>query len=101
MEIDMTELQKMVEEQMKNIKITPVVKVSSEADAKPEKEEKLEKETKQETKPEIKLVNVKVNNENDALNLIIGFLQLAQRRGVFGIDESAKIWECISKFKRD
>ena len=100
MEIDMSELQKMVEEQMKNIKITPSIKGSSETkEEKPEAKE--EKPEAKEAKPEIKLVNVKVNNENDALNLIINFLQLAQRRGVFGIDESAKIWECINKFKRD
>jgi len=49
-----------------------------------------------------KLLSVQVTDENVALNLLVSFLNLAQRRGVFSIDESAKIWECISKFqKRD
>jgi hypothetical protein len=25
---------------------------------------------------------------------------LAQKRGAFGFDESAKIWECIKKFQK-
>jgi hypothetical protein len=51
-------------------------------------------------KPEVKLVDVPVTDENVALNLLVSFLSLAQRRGVFGIDESAKIWECVQKFQK-
>jgi hypothetical protein len=47
-----------------------------------------------------KLVNVEITNENVAFNLIISFLTLAQKRGAFGFDESAKIWECIKKFQK-
>lgn len=47
-----------------------------------------------------KLLSVNVNDENTALNLLVSFINLAQRRGVFSIDESAKIWECISKFQK-
>jgi hypothetical protein len=50
------------------------------------------------TPQEIKLVDVKVTNENIALNLMVSFLSVAQKRGVFSLDESAKIWECIQKF---
>jgi hypothetical protein len=48
--------------------------------------------------PEIQLVDVQITNENTALNVMVGFLQLAQKRGAFSIVESAKIWECITKF---
>ena len=47
-----------------------------------------------------KLVDIHVKDENTALNLIVNFLSLAQKRGVFTFDESAKIWECINMFKR-
>jgi hypothetical protein len=57
-------------------------------------------EQKTEEKPEVKLVDVKVVDENVALNLLVSFLNLAQRRGVFTMDESAKIWECVKKFQK-
>ena len=58
----------------------------------------LEPEVK--TEKEIRLVDVTVKDENTALNLMVGFLNLAHKRGIFTIDESAKIWECISKFQK-
>lgn len=63
------------------------------------------KETNQEVKPpvaeqkELRLVDIPINDENTALNVMVGFLSVAHKRGVFTIDESAKIWECISKFQ--
>jgi len=59
-----------------------------------------EAETVEEKKPEVKLVDIPVADENVALNLLVSFLSLAQRRGVFGLDESAKIWECVQKFQK-
>jgi hypothetical protein len=50
--------------------------------------------------PTIRLVDVEVTNESVALNLLVSFLNLAQKRGSFTIDESAKIWECVKKFQR-
>ncbi len=47
-----------------------------------------------------KLVDVPVVNDNVALNLMVSFLSLAQRRGCFSFDESAKIWECIKIFHK-
>lgn len=47
-----------------------------------------------------KLVNVEITNENVALNVLVGFLELAQRRGVYAFDESTKILECIKKFQK-
>ena len=49
---------------------------------------------------EVKLVNVSIKDENTALNVMVSFLSLAQKRGAFGIDESAKIWECIQLFQK-
>jgi hypothetical protein len=49
---------------------------------------------------EIRLVDIQISDENTALNVMVGFLHIAHKRGVFTIDESAKIWECISKFKQ-
>jgi hypothetical protein len=46
------------------------------------------------------LTSIEVTNENAALNLLVSFLNLAQRRGVFSFDESAKIWECIKMFQK-
>jgi glutathione synthase/RimK-type ligase-like ATP-grasp enzyme len=46
------------------------------------------------------LMNVPIKDENTALNVLVSFINLAQRRGVFSIDESAKIWECINKFQK-
>ena len=49
---------------------------------------------------EVKLVDIPVTDENTALNLMVSFLSLAHKRGAFGIDESAKIWECIRMFQK-
>jgi hypothetical protein len=47
---------------------------------------------------EVRLVDVSVVNQNVALNLMVSFLNTAQSRGVFNIEESAKIWECVRFF---
>ncbi len=46
------------------------------------------------------LSDVEVTNENIALNIIVSYINLAQKRGSFNMKESAKIWECIQKFQR-
>lgn len=53
------------------------------------------------TKQNVRLVDIPINSECDALNMMVNFLSLAQKRGAFTIDESAKIWESINKFQRD
>jgi len=66
-------------------------------------EEQTQPETQPQTpevKKEIKLIDVEIVNENVALNVMVSFLNLAQRRGVFSIDEAAKIWECVKKFQK-
>ena len=54
----------------------------------------------QQTQTQIKLTDVQITNENIALNVLVSFLSLAQKRGTFTIDESAKIWECITIFSK-
>jgi hypothetical protein len=41
------------------------------------------------------LNNVCVKDKNEALNLLVNFVFIAQQRGAFRMDESAKCWECI------
>ena len=48
---------------------------------------------------QVKLVDVEIRDQNSALNVMVSFLSLAHKRGAFGIDESAKIWECIKMFQ--
>ena len=47
---------------------------------------------------QINLLDVDITDENTALNVIIGYLGVAQKRGTFAINESAKIYECVKKF---
>ena len=49
---------------------------------------------------EIRLNDIPVVDEITALNLMVSFLGLAQKRGAYTIDEASKIWECIKKFQR-
>ena len=50
--------------------------------------------------PKVNLLAVNITNENTALNVMVGFLSLAQQRGCFSIGESAKIFECIQIFRQ-
>ena len=59
--------------------------------------QKDDKEEQSETQ-EINLLDIEVETENIALNLLVSFINLAQRRGAFNIAESAKIWEAIQFF---
>ena len=45
-------------------------------------------------------LNEPIANENDALNMLVSFVNIAQRRGVYNVQESAKIWECIQMFMK-
>lgn len=51
-------------------------------------------------KKQTRLVDVPLNSQQDALQLIVTFLNLAQKRGAFTLDESAKLWECIKMFQQ-
>ena len=56
-------------------------------------------EKPQQTQPP-KLTEINVTNENEALNLMVSFLHMAQKRGAFNLEESAKIWDCVQLFMR-
>ena len=66
-----------------------------------EKENDVEKPMETEKPKEVKLTEVAITDEVVALNILVSFVNLAQRRGVYNIEESAKIWECIRKFQRN
>lgn len=51
-------------------------------------------------KKQVRLVDIPLNSQQDALQLIVTFLHLAQKRGAFTLDESAKLWECIKMFQQ-
>lgn len=46
----------------------------------------------------IDLNTIKITDSNIALNVMVSFLNIAQKRGAFAMNESAKIWECLQKF---
>jgi hypothetical protein len=50
-------------------------------------------------KKQTRLVDIPLTSQQDALQLIVTFLHLAQKRGAFTLDESAKLWECIKMFQ--
>jgi len=49
---------------------------------------------------QVKLSEIKVENEQIALNLMVAFLNAAQSRGIYSIEESAKLWECVKFFSK-
>jgi hypothetical protein len=49
---------------------------------------------------QVNILDVEITNENVALNVLVTFVNVAQKRGAFNMNESAKIWECIQKFQR-
>jgi len=58
----------------------------------------IEQTTEQSTEQQIRFVDIEVSSDNVALNLMVAFLNMAQRRGAYSMDESAKIWECVQRF---
>ena len=70
-------------------------------------ENQVVRDTTQQTMPaptapqqeQVKLVNATISDQHIALNVLVGFIGVAQRRGTFAIDESAKIYECIKMFQ--
>jgi flagellar hook-length control protein FliK len=62
--------------------------------------EQPQEQQQQQQQQQMKLTDIQITDENVALNVIVSFLTLAQKRGVYTLDESAKIWECIKKFQK-
>lgn len=57
-------------------------------------------ETPPPAKQELLLTDVVIADENVALNVIVSFVNIAQRRGAYSIAESAKIFECVKMFMK-
>jgi hypothetical protein len=55
----------------------------------------------QEQAPAPPLTSINIPDENTALNVMVSFLHLAQKRGAFNIQESAKLWECVKLFMKE
>jgi hypothetical protein len=51
-------------------------------------------------KKQVRLVDMPITSQQEALQLFVTFINLAQKRGAFTLDESAKIWECIKMFQQ-
>ena len=47
---------------------------------------------------EMPIVDIPINSHNTALNILVALTGVAQKRGAFNIQESAKLWECIQAF---
>jgi hypothetical protein len=56
-------------------------------------------EPTEDTSNKLNVLDVNIENENVALNVLVTFINLAQKRGAFNLNESAKIWECVEKFQ--
>ena len=52
----------------------------------------------QATQAQANLKDIPIENENVALNVLVGMLNIAQKRGAFNMEESAKAWECVQMF---
>jgi hypothetical protein len=52
---------------------------------------------KQQTQEHEKLISTVISSKVDAIEVMIGFLAFAQRKGVFSLREAGKILECINK----
>ena len=60
-----------------------------------------QQQQQQQQQQQVDLLKLAVSNENQALNGLVAFLNVAQRRGVFTIPEASKINECIQMFVRE
>ena len=59
-----------------------------------------EAQQQQQQQQTVSILDVNVNDENTALNVMVQFLTIAQKRGAFNIPESAKIYECLQMFTK-
>jgi len=44
------------------------------------------------------ILNVKITDQNMALNVLVAFVDLGQKRGAYNLQESAKLWEALQFF---
>jgi hypothetical protein len=46
------------------------------------------------------LTTAPITSENVALNVIVGFIGVAQKRGAFSLEEAARLHQCVKMFQR-
>jgi len=46
------------------------------------------------------LTTAPITSENVALNVIVGFVGIAQKRGAFSLEEAARLHQCVKMFQR-
>jgi len=49
---------------------------------------------------QVNILDVDVTDENVALNLLVNFVNIAQKRGIYSLPEASKIWECVRRFQK-
>lgn len=47
---------------------------------------------------QVDILSVPINDQNTALQIMVAFLNVAQRRSAFSIEESARIWDAMKFF---
>ena len=87
-----------VEPQTENVVVGKVTQESLETPVEEAQENVQEKA--QNIKRRVNLLEIDLTDENAALRVLIGFIGLAQQRGAFAINESAKIYDCIKLFQK-
>ena len=65
-----------------------------------QQQQQQEAQQQQQQQQTVSILDVNVNDENTALNVMVQFLTIAQKRGAFNIPESAKIYECLQMFTK-
>jgi len=67
-----------------------------------EKEQPQQQEQQQPQQPQQQpnITDVEIRDEHTALNVMVSFFHLAQKRGAFNLQESAKVWECVKIFMK-
>ena len=63
-----------------------------------QQQQQAQQQAQQQQQPNI--TDIEIRDENTALNVMVSFLHLAQKRGAFNLQESAKAWECVKVFMR-
>lgn len=53
----------------------------------------------QQQQPRVNLDDIQVTSQDVALNLMAQFLEVAQKRGAFSMQEAAKIYQCVKFFR--
>ena len=59
-----------------------------------------QQQAQQQQQQQPNVTDIEIIDENTALNVMVSFLHLAQKRGAFNLQESAKAWECVKVFMR-